>query len=535
MTQPPRVPLTSQDAEPESRVVRAAGIISLGNVASRIMGLAREFVKADLFGATGLVSAFEVANIVPTMIFDLLIGGMISSALVPVMSGYVSSEQERKEFWKLTSTLLSVAAVFLSALVLLAELLAPQIAWLFGARNFQDPALWQVATRLLRIMLPAILFLNLAGLITGVLYSLGRFSLPAFTAAVSNTAVVLVAILFPEKIDSLAWGVLLGSVAQVVLQLPAFELGQIRWRWNLQHPALGRLARLYLPIVLGVLVSQAAIAISYNLATETGDKSVATMRYATTLVQFPLGLVATAISVAILPTLARQATTSSSAQLPPPFQTTLAQGLRLVLVLIIPATVGLFLLAQPIVALAFEHGDFLSADTQETSVLLRLYLLGLPFAAVDQLLIFAFYARKNTLSPALVGVLSVAVYLLVATILLKPLGLYSLMIADSIKHMVHAGVMTYLLYRRFGGFRDRILLTTGKAILASTVMGCSVWATMAILPSPSSLSSRLLIVSSGGTLGVITYMLIAILLKIPEAQRLWGAVLGRVNQYLGRR
>lgn len=535
MTQPPRVPLTSQRTEPESRLVRAAGIISLGNVASRVMGLAREFVKADLFGATGLVSAFEVANIVPNMIFDLLIGGMISSALVPVMSGYASSEQEREEFWRLVSTLLSVTVVCLSALVLLAEFFAPQIAWLFGARNFQDPALLQITARLLRIMLPAILFLNLAGLVTGVLFTLRRFSLPAFTAAVSNMAVVMAAILFPEKIDSLAWGVLLGSVAQVLLQLPAIELGQIRWRWSLQHPALGRLARLYLPIVLGILVSQAAIAVSYNLATETGDKSVATMRYATTLIQFPLGLVATAISVAILPTLSRQASTSSSPQSPSPFQTTLTQGLRLVLVLIIPATLGLFLLAQPIVALAFEHGDFLSADTLETAMLLRLYLLGLPFAAVDQLLIFAFYARKNTLSPALVGVLSVIVYLLIAMILLEHIGLYSLMIADSIKHMVHAGVMTLLLRRKFGSFRGRVLLTTGKAILASALMGLSVWATMTIFPSPSTSSHRLVIVIAGGAVGVTTYVLMTILLRIPEAQNLWNTIVAQVNRFSSRR
>jgi putative peptidoglycan lipid II flippase len=522
MARPPdQAVFPSPDPLPVAGVAKAAGIISLGNVASRTLGLAREFVKADLFGATGLVSAFEVANIVPTIIYDLLVGGMISSALVPVLSDYAVSEERRAEFWRLVSTLLSLAGLFLALFVVLAEVLAPQIAWLFGAREFEDPTLWAVTTRLLRIMLPAVLFLNLSGLLTGTLYSLRRFTFPAFTAATYNLMIVVVALLRPDRITSLAWGVLVGAVVQVALQLPELDLAQLRWHWNLRHPALGRIIRLYLPIVLGVIVSQIAIAISYNLATRTGDEGVATMRYATTLIQFPLGLVATAVSVAILPTLSRQANDSLDASPPPAFGDTLAQGLKLVLVLIIPATVGLFLLAHPIVALAFEHGDFLPSDTAVTATVLRLYLIGLPFAAADQLLIFAFYARKNTLAPALVGVLSVVVYLIVAVALLKPMGLYSLMVADSVKHMTHAAVMTFLLQRQ-GGIRDGITLTTGKAIAASLVMGLAVWGVTQTLSWSGGTFGRLLLVGAGGATGLFTYGLVISWLRVTEVQLLWG-------------
>jgi len=510
-------------------VAKAAGIISLGNVSSRLLGMARELVKAHLFGATGLVSAFEVANLVPTMLFDLLVGGMISSALVPVLSDYVQSERARDEFWKLVSTLLSVAAVFLTAIVLLAQLLAPQLTWLFGARHFEDPTLWPAATRLLRITLPAILFLNIAGLLTGALYSLKRFTLPAFSAAVFNATVVVVALLNPNRIEGLAWGVLLGALLQVLLQLPRLDLRGLRWRWQLAHPALRRIIGLYLPIVLGVVVSQVAIAISYNLATKTGDESVAIMRYATTLIQFPLGLIGTAVSIAILPTLAQQAARKDGEA---DFRGTLAQGLNLELILIIPATVGLFVLAHPIVALAFERGGFLPAATRETATVLRFYLFGLPFAAIDQLLIFASYARKNTLTPALVGVLSVAVYLLVALFLIGPLGLYSLMIADSIKHMVHAGVMAYLLRGRFEGTRDRILSTAGKALLASTVMGLAVWALSAALPAATTLAGRVLVVGGGGLVGLALYSLLIGLLQVREAQMLWSLIRSRLDRVI---
>lgn len=506
-------------------VARAAGIISLGNVSSRLLGMAREFVKAHLFGATGLVSAFEVANVVPTMLFDLLVGGMISSALVPVLSDYVHSERAQDEFWRLVSTLLSIGAVLLAAIVVLGELLAPQIAWLFGARHFDDPTLLPAATRLMRIILPAIFFFNIAGLLTGALYSLKHFTLPAFAAAVFNATVVVAALMNPERIDSLAWGVLVGALLQVAMQFPRLEWRKLRWQWQLAHPALRRIISLYIPIVLGVVVSQVAIAISYNLATQTGDASVAIMRYATTLIQFPLGLVGTAVSVAILPTLAQQATNSDRDTA---FIGTLAHGLNLEIILIVPATVGLFVLAHQIVALAFERGGFLPAATWETATVLRYYLIGLPFAAIDQLLIFASYARKNTLTPALVGVVSVGVYLLVAFLLIEPLGLYSLMIADSVKHMVHAGSMAYLLRRRLGALRNGILNTTTKALFASLVMGLAVWALADILPPASTSIRRLIVVGGGGLVGFALYAVLVALLQVHEARLLCSLIRSRL-------
>ena len=174
---------------------------------------------------------------------------------------------------------------------------------------------------------------------------------------------------------------------------------RLRFALDFRHPALRRIGRLYLPILIGLVVDTLAVLLSYNLAFHTGEGSISWMEYAATVIQFPLGLVVTAVSIAILPTLSRQAADGQRG----PFKATLAQGLRLVLTLTIPATVGLWVLAAPIVALVFEHGDFNPADTLATAEALRYALLGLLFTAVDQPLIFAFYARKDTLTPALVG------------------------------------------------------------------------------------------------------------------------------------
>ena len=202
----------------------------------------------------------------------------------------------------------------------------------------------------------------------------------------------------------------------MALQAPGLRDAHLRFklRGALAHPGVRRIGLLYLPVMaslaLDVLVNRP---FSYNLASRTGEGSISYMSWATTLIQFPQGLVAIAISVAILPTLSRQAANLSDAGFTA-FKATLGHGLRLAIVLIIPAAVGLFILAQPVVSLIFEHGKFGPADTAVTALALRLYLLGLPFAAVDLLLVFAFYARQNTLTPALIGLVSLVAYMVVA-------------------------------------------------------------------------------------------------------------------------
>ena len=220
-----------------------------------------------------------------------------------------------------------------------------------------------------------------------------------------------------------------------------------------------------MPIALGLVVSNLQIAIDRRLASSTGENSIAWMANATTLVQLPHGLVAVAISLAVLPTLSRFSARGDEDS----FRSTLGQGLRLVLALIVPATVGLLVLGQPIISLLFQHGKFTAHDTFWVSWALRYYLLGLIFAGIDWPLNYAFYARQDTLTPALVGVLSVIVYLVVALSLLGPLGMLGLVLADSAKHFCHAGAMLILTRRRFGGLGGLGLGPAGsKAILAAT-------------------------------------------------------------------
>jgi putative peptidoglycan lipid II flippase len=507
---------TLQDQDPE--VVRAAAILAAGNVTSRILGLAREMVKASLFGASGLLSAFEVAAYVPTSLYDLIIGGMVNSALVPVFSDYAAKER-RQELWSVLSTVLSVATAVLLFVVGLVILFAPQIAWLVGANEFDDPQLKDTAISLMRMAAPAVLFLSLASILTGALYALKRFTVPAFIGAIFNATVVVVALLFPDRIESLVWGILLGSILQILVQLIPLRDARLRWRLDWRHPAVRRILTLYAPIVAGLVINQLAVALSYNLATRTGDQSISFMKFATTLYQFPLGLVVTAVSIATLPTLSRQANGQLAA-----FKQTLAEGLRLVITLILPATAGLFVLALPIVSLLFERGQFTAQDSQTTAHVLRFYLFGLPFAAVDQMLVYASFARKDTLRPALAGVISILIYLGVAVVLLQPMGLLSLMIADGVKHVVHTIIMIVIVYRQIGrmsGFG--ILSTTAKSLLAAVLVGVAAYFTsefMAAAVDTATTAGKLLVVVVSGAVGVLVYTGLVFLLDLRDAKAL---------------
>jgi putative peptidoglycan lipid II flippase len=469
------------------------------------------------------------------MLYDLLVGGMVSSALVPIFSE--QAERDRAGLWHLASLMLSLTTIVLAGVVLLIELIAPQMAVIMAAGLFEDTsrgeALLVTTTRLIRLTTPAVLFLSLSGIITGLLFSLKRFALPAFTAATFNATMVGIALggvlVFGWGIEALAVGLLLGAFLQVALQLPGLRDARLAFVVDLQHPALRRMGQLYLPVILGLVISQLAIVLDRRLASYTGQQSIAWMQNATTLIQFPLGLVSAAISLAILPTLSRLAAATAPDGVPAlaEFMDTLAKGLRLVLVLIIPATVALFILAEPIVALIFQHGKFVAFDTQQTALALRLYLLGLTFAAIDQPLIFAFYARQNTLTPALVGLLGVGFYLAAALLptLARPMQMTDLVLANSVQLTGHALVMLWLV-NRLAPLRGHSLGPTMlKALVAAAVMGLALWITLPQFKAGltgESLITEAALVGGLSLLGGAVYLLALYLLRTPELSLLQG-------------
>jgi len=511
-------------------IARAATIVSLGNIASRILGLIRDNRNAYFFGATGSMSAFEAASLVPKNIYELLVGGMVSAALVPVFSEY-AADREPEELWHLVSIVLSLVVVVLGGFLLLAEVAAPLVTRLLVG-GFSVP-LQALTTTLIRIISPAVIFFGLSGILTAVLYAQQVFTYPAVGAAVFNLGGILGTQLLARHIGvtSLTLGIVLGAFLQMAVQFPGLRRARLRFSLDLKHPALRRIIVLYVPVVLSLIISQIGIVIDRNLASRVSEQTIAWMAAATRLREFPLGLVSTAVSMAVLPALSRIDLRSGSEE----FKATLGLGLRLVLVLIIPATVGLFVLGAPIISLIFQHGEFTPFDTTQTTRALTCYLLGTPFAAVDLLLIFAFYAQKDTATPVIVGIICVFIYLAAAPALafLLGLGMVGLVIANSIQLTSHAVIMLVLLRRRVGTLaREQLAATVGKIVLASAMMGLSVYLCLAALRTVvpgEGLLARVILVAGAGMIGLLVYGLSVTRLGVREANLLLG-MLRRTSQ-----
>ncbi|MCA9882642.1 MAG: murein biosynthesis integral membrane protein MurJ [Anaerolineae bacterium] len=535
----------------DAQVAGATAILSIGNIASRVLGLVREQVLTYLFGASAAIDAFKAASLIPRAIYDLLIGGQLNGAIVPVLTEVVQTEG-RDALWRVVSGLVSIVMTLLLGLFFLVHFFAPQLVQLTAGGT--SAATQALAVDLLRITAPGLIFLGLFALLSGTLYALKSFVWPALATLVFNACIAIFTVLLAPPLTILlhtnplapisiarpdsgiaaaAIGWTIGAAAQLALQMWGLRRSKIRLTIDWRHPALRKMGKLYLPVMFSLLLDTLIVRFfTYNQATQTGVVgALGYMDWATTLIQFPQGLVATAIALAILPTLSEQSTATNERA----FKGTLGLGLRLTWVLIVPAMIGVFVLAQPLVMLLFERGAFTAESTAIVVQATRIYLLGLPFAAIDLLLVYAFYARKDTLTPALIGVASHVVYIVTLLTLLEPLGLYALMAADAIKHLTHATISAVLLRQRIGSYGDRNrLLSTGlRTVLAAAGMGLVGWVTLPYLfeaiGAAGLLQKALLTLVSGGLTGG-TFLLLAWLLHIEELRWIFRLVRARLRR-----
>jgi len=519
----------------------AAAVIGLGGIVSRLLGLVREQVMAGLFGATAATDAFVAASSVPQIVYDLLIGGAISAALVPV---FVDAATDQDRLWRLLNSILTLAVLVLSAVALVLGLFAPTVVALL-AGGF-DEQTQRAAVPMVRVMLIAVVLQGVAGIFTGVLYARRQVRLPSFAVAVYNGGVILGALLLHEVIGvyALVVGVVLGAIGQVLLQAPGLGRPRFRPRLDLNSPEVRTILRLYTPVALGMVVTIVGIVIDRNLASRLAEGSLSVMNYATRLIQFPLGLVATAIAFAVLPHLSEHASALGAArsggstddprhvEARERYRETLRFGARIVLLLMLPATVILMALREPLVQLLFEHGRFGGAETARTAQVFLAYAPQLPFTALDQLLIVAFYARKDTRTPVLVGVATVLLYVVSALALIGPLDVAGLALANAIQNSAHGIILLVILERLGSGILDRgfalwslrVLLAAIGAGLLLLVIGP--WLLTTDSTSVIRLSASL---AAAALAGGVAYLILLEVLGIRDLRQVTGVFTRRVR------
>jgi putative peptidoglycan lipid II flippase len=508
------------------KIATAALLIALGNIASRVLGVGRESVIAGVFGRSDVVDAFTAASAVPSTLYDLLVNGAISAALIPVFSEY--AEGDEREFWRIASSVINIALLAIVTLMALMMWQAPLVVTVLAGGFRGD--IRELAIQMVRLMLPAVVFMGLSGLVTALLQARQKFLLPAFTTSAYNLGIILGALLLTPVFGplSLVVGVLIGAFMQVVLQLPGLRGAHYRLLFDFEHPAVRRILKLYAPVAMGIGFSILGIVLDRNLASRVGDNALATMRYATTLIQFPLGLVVAAVSFAVLPTLSRQVSDGDEHA----FRTTLAMGMKVVMLLILPATLALLALASPIVATILQRRAFSATDTAATAWALRLYLPGLPAAAFDQMLLFAFYANRRTLAPNLVQGAAVGVYAATALGLLATtqLGYGALVLGNSAQWIGHA-LLLLLLSRGLVSLHG---LRLGESLLkcgaASIVMALVAWGAALFMSGFGGALAQLIV---AGGLGAIVYVALCLLLHVEALDFFVGAVRRRVQARRG--
>jgi len=463
-----------------SRLARSAGLISIATLASRLLGVAREMVLAFYFGASASMQmdAYNVAFRIPNLLRDLFAEGAMTAAFVPTFTRTLT-ERGREYAWQLGNLVINALVLITGVVVVLGMLFATPLTSLIAASELAAvPGKLELTATLTRLMLPFLTTVAVAVAMMGMLNSLQRFFIPALSPAMFNIATIGCAVaLVPvmprfglPPIMAIAIGTLVGGVGQIALQWPVLRQEGFRYRLTVDfmNPELRQVLRMMVPGTLGVAAVNINVVVNTILATSQEEGAISWLGYAFRLMYLPIGLFGVSIATAALSDVSRHAAADDLAAM----RKTVSSALRLMLMLNVPAMVGLIVLADPIVALLYQRGEFTSHDTRATAAALMFYAPGLLGYSAVKIASPAFYSLRDTRTPVIVSVASVAANLVLNLSLVNILGFEGLALGTAVSALFNGGVLFWLLRRRLDGIDGRrLFIAFAKIIAASVVMG----------------------------------------------------------------
>jgi putative peptidoglycan lipid II flippase len=481
----PAVPATAAGAgsRADRLNTRAAGVVGLAVLCSRILGLAREQIFAALFGGGRVMDAFTIAFRIPNLLRDLFAEGALSTAFVTVFSRTATLEGDAAA-WRLANKVATLVVVTLSAITVLGIVSAP---WLVAALapGF-DPAKAELTTTLTRVMYPFILLVSLAALVMGMLNARNVFGIPAMASSFFNLGSIVAGVVLGYWLDphfgqrailGLAIGTLVGGALQLLVQLPALRRQGHAFHadWHWRDPGVRAILRLMGPSVIAASTTQVNVLVNSVFASELGDGPTFWLTVAFRLMQLPLGVFGVALGTVALPLLARMAATGNREG----FRSELARGMRLAFLMTIPASIGLMVLAEPIISVLYQHGRFTAYQTTESAGALRFYAIGLCGYAALKVLVNAFYAIDRRKTPMVVSFLAVALNLALNWIFTRELGWGHRGLAFSTACVASSNflILYFLMRAHLGRLESRAMLTLlWKVALASALLFAVSWA-----------------------------------------------------------
>jgi putative peptidoglycan lipid II flippase len=453
----------------EPGITRAAGAVSAGVMVSRLLGFIRDMVIAKLFGAGMYADAFFVAYRIPNTLRELFGEGALSASFVPVFTQTLNREG-KEEAWRIARITGTLLTSLLFLIVIIGIALSPMVVWVMAPGFRNDPEKMRLTIFLTRVAFPYIFFVGISALLMGILNSLRHFTAPAMAPAMLNCAVILSALILTPHLNppvlSLAIGVVLGGMGQMLIQVPGVrrEGARFHFDFELRNPAVLRIGKLMLPGIIGLAINQANFFVSTFLASFLKEGSVSFLYYSYRLVQIPIGLVGVALGTAILPFLSTSAAAGSHRDL----KQITSLALRLGFFITVPFTAGLIIFRQPIVSLLFERGKFTALMTEEVANTLLFLSIGICFYVADRIVVPVFYSLQDTRTPVIVSAIAVGVDIVFSLLLMGSLQVQGLALATSFASFTHFFLLIILLRRKIGPLGGKETLDSFLRVLIST-------------------------------------------------------------------
>ncbi|MHB1420451.1 MAG: murein biosynthesis integral membrane protein MurJ [Bacillota bacterium] len=502
-----------------SRVAKAAGLIALAMIISRILGYVRDMVIYYHFGQNRLTDAYNAAFSIPDTLYMLLVGGALSSSFIPVISGYIATNRE-DEAWEVASIIFNWIVVLMMIGISLGMIFTRQLVYAM-APGF-DAQTADLTIFLTRLMFIQAFFMAFSGISQGILNSYKHFTAPAIGSIIYNLAIIIFGVLLSPtlKITGFSIGVVVGAAANFAVQFPALLRRGLKYRpsFNLKHPGVRKVGMLMVPVLFGLSVAQFNLFVNQNLASNLPAGLLTALRSAQRLMQLPIGVFAIAIAVAVFPNLTGYFARGEMEQ----FKKTMSTGIRTVMFITLPSSAGLIALGVPIIRFLYQQGQFTPTATQATAIALYYYTLGLFAYSGLQVLNRVFYALQDTRTPVTIGVITILINIVLNIWLVRPLSHGGLALADTLAGVFNILALFFILRKKLGGINGRQIGTSFiKSVFASILMGLGAYGTAQGLALYLNLSSKInqgLQLTAAVAVGVGLYAVIAYLLRMEEIQ-----------------
>lgn len=459
-------------------LLKSLAAVSSITMLSRILGFVRDTIIARTFGAGMATDAFFIAFKLPNLLRRIFAEGAFSQAFVPILAEYKSQQGEEatRTFIAYVSGLLTLVLALVTALGIIA---APWVIWATAPGFVDSPEKFALTSDLLRVTFPYILLISLSSLAGAILNTWNRFSVPAFVPTLLNVSMIIFAVFltpyFDPPVMALGWAVLAGGLAQLLYQLPHLKkIGMLVLpRLNLRDTGVWRVMKQMLPAILGVSVSQISLIINTIFASFLVAGSVSWMYYADRLMELPSGVLGVALGTILLPTLAKTYASKDRHE----YSRILDWGLRLCFILVLPCSLALGILAEPLTVSLFQYGEFSAFDASMTQRALVAYAVGLLGIIVIKVLAPGFYAQQNIRTPVKIAIFTLIVTQLLNLAFIGPLKHAGLALAISAGACINAGLLFYQLRKQqmfqplpgWGRFTLRLLLAV--AVMSAVLLG----------------------------------------------------------------